>query len=211
MLYDISPYLHEETAVWPGEERLQNRLSTSMRAGESCNVHALRASCHLGAHADAPGFLDARGMHVEQLPLQHYLGPCQLIRCKATPRGLLMPIDLLGSEITSSRVLIDTCTYNADGPFTVDFAGLSVDLIDYLNQKQVKTLGVDVPSIDGYSTANWPAHRACFAKGIALLEGLLLWKVPIGHYELSALPLKLLGFDASPVRAVLQTQSSHAS
>jgi arylformamidase len=40
---------------------------------------------------------------------------------------------------------------------------------------------------------------------MAILEGLVLADVPAGVYELIALPLKLVGFDASPVRAVLRT------
>jgi arylformamidase len=40
---------------------------------------------------------------------------------------------------------------------------------------------------------------------MAILEGLVLRDVPAGEYELIALPLKLAGFDASPVRAVLRT------
>jgi arylformamidase len=39
---------------------------------------------------------------------------------------------------------------------------------------------------------------------IAILEGLVLAAVPPGLYELIALPLPLVGFDASPVRAVLR-------
>jgi arylformamidase len=39
---------------------------------------------------------------------------------------------------------------------------------------------------------------------MAILEGLVLLDVPVGEYELIALPLKLEGFDASPVRAVLR-------
>ncbi len=38
---------------------------------------------------------------------------------------------------------------------------------------------------------------------MAILEGLVLSGIPTGIYELVALPLKLEGFDASPVRAVL--------
>ena len=30
-----------------------------------------------------------------------------------------------------------------------------------------------------------------------------------GDYELIALPLKLIGFDASPIRAILRTLSAH--
>lgn len=40
---------------------------------------------------------------------------------------------------------------------------------------------------------------------MAILEGIVLDGVPSGRYELIALPLKLEGFDASPVRAVLRT------
>ena len=42
---------------------------------------------------------------------------------------------------------------------------------------------------------------------MAILEGLALKDVPDGIYELIALPLKLVGFDASPVRAVLRTMA----
>jgi arylformamidase len=40
---------------------------------------------------------------------------------------------------------------------------------------------------------------------MGILEGLVLADVPDGVYELIALPLKLVGFDASPVRAILRT------
>jgi arylformamidase len=40
---------------------------------------------------------------------------------------------------------------------------------------------------------------------MAILEGLVLNEVPPGMYELIALPLPLVGFDASPVRAILRT------
>jgi arylformamidase len=39
---------------------------------------------------------------------------------------------------------------------------------------------------------------------MAILEGLALRDVPSGIYELIALPLRLEGFDASPVRAILR-------
>jgi arylformamidase len=40
---------------------------------------------------------------------------------------------------------------------------------------------------------------------IVILEGLVLRDVAAGIYELIALPLKLAGFDGSPVRAILRT------
>jgi arylformamidase len=40
---------------------------------------------------------------------------------------------------------------------------------------------------------------------MAILEGLVLREAPAGLYELIALPLRLVGFDASPVRAILKS------
>jgi arylformamidase len=40
---------------------------------------------------------------------------------------------------------------------------------------------------------------------MAILEGIVLDDVDPGDYELIALPLKLSGLDASPVRAVLRS------
>jgi arylformamidase len=63
---------------------------------------------------------------------------------------------------------------------------------------------VDTPSVDVASSKDLPAHDACRRTGILILEGLVLDGVADGIYELIALPLKLTGFDASPVRAVLR-------
>ena len=40
---------------------------------------------------------------------------------------------------------------------------------------------------------------------IANIEGLVLSQVDDGEYEFIGLPLKLVGFDASPIRAVLRS------
>jgi len=47
-------------------------------------------------------------------------------------------------------------------------------------------------------------HKVLAGAGIAILENLVLTHVEPGRYELIALPLKLEGMDASPVRAVLR-------
>ena len=52
------------------------------------------------------------------------------------------------------------------------------------------------------------AHRAAAGYGIAILENLRLDGVAEGPYELVALSLRLVGMDASPVRAVLRTVGS---
>ena len=66
-------------------------------------------------------------------------------------------------------------------------------------------IGLDTPSVDLYDSKDLLAHHACDQARIAILEGLVLDAVPPGLYELIALPLRLIDFDASPVRAILRT------
>ncbi len=79
-------------------------------------------------------------------------------------------------------------------------------LVDELHVRGVRLVGVDTPSVDLFESKELPAHRRFLAHGMAILEGLVLGAVPDGFYELIALPLPLVGFDASPVRAVLREE-----
>jgi arylformamidase len=74
-----------------------------------------------------------------------------------------------------------------------------------MHTRGVKLIGIDTPSVDLFSSKDLPAHKRFLANDMAILEGIMLNGVPDGVYELIALPLKLVGFDASPVRAVLRT------
>ena len=60
-----------------------------------------------------------------------------------------------------------------------------------------------IPPIDPSTSKTLPAPLRWRACGMAILEGVVLTDVPAGCYTLMALPLKLEGADASPVRAVL--------
>ena len=127
-----------------------------------------------------------------------------MVRLAASRGALLMP-DAIDAEITESRVLFATGTYPDPNTFNTDFAALSPELIDWLAGRGVNLVGVDTPSVDPADSKDLPAHKAFLRNDIYILEGLVLSDVPEGQYELIALPLKLVGFDASPVRAVLRT------
>ena len=83
-------------------------------------------------------------------------------------------------------------------------AAFSAAAIEYLHGHGVILIGIDTPSVDPFSSKDLPAHLALLRCGIANIEGLVLKHVPVGVYELSALPLALRDFDGSPVRAALR-------
>jgi len=103
------------------------------------------------------------------------------------------------------RVLIATGTFPDPDHWNNDFAALEPAIVDALADRGVVLIGLDTPSVDLIDSKDLPTHRRFLARDVSILEGLVLAGVPAGAYELSALPLKLAGFDASPVRAVLRT------
>ncbi|NBV51022.1 hypothetical protein EBR78_07375 [bacterium] len=78
--------------------------------------------------------------------------------------------------------------------------------MEHLKTKKVVLVGIDTPSIDLFDSKDLSTHHATVRLGISILEGVVLKDVPEGVYHLMALPLKIKGGDASPVRAVLVVQ-----
>ena len=68
----------------------------------------------------------------------------------------------------------------------------------------MRLVGLDTPSLDPEQSTAMLAHKAVMKAGMAILESVVLDEVAEGDYELIALPLKMAGSDASPVRAILR-------
>ncbi len=175
-----------------------------MARGDNITLSTLRATMHLGAHADGPNHYGKDAPAIDERGLDYFLGPCQVIRVGVARATRITPAMLPG-EVTTSRVLFATGTYPDPQNWNTDFSALSVELIDFLHDRGVITVGIDTPSVDLFESKDLPAHKAILRCNMSILEGLVLKDVPEGTYELIALPLPLVGFDASPVRAILRT------
>jgi arylformamidase len=203
-IYDISPPVSERSSVWPGDTPVSREILMDMKDGANLTLSTLRSTVHVGAHADAPSHYGAGAPSIELRPLDAYLGPCQVLRVRV-PRGTRIAPETVPGAVRAERVLFATGTFPDPTDFNEDFAALSPALIARLHEQGVRLVGIDTPSVDPFSSKDLPAHRACLERDIAILEGVVLDGVPDGVYELIALPLRLAGFDASPVRAVLRT------
>jgi arylformamidase len=202
MIYDISPPLSPRLAVWPGDTPLSRQVLLDVARGDNITLSTLRATAHLGAHADAPNHYGA-GPGIDGRALETYLGPCEVVRVGAA-RGARLTPAMLPGPVRAPRVLLATGTFPDPEHFNDDFAALGVELVLHLHGQGVRLVGVDTPSVDLFHSKDLEAHHALGRCDMAILEGLVLRDVPAGLYELIALPLRLEGFDASPVRAVLR-------
>lgn len=204
MIIDLTPPITERLQVWPGDTPPRREALCDLERGDNITLSTLHATVHLGAHADAPSHYGRGARTIEQQNLDVYVGVCQVIHVPAA-RGTRITTAQLRTPITTARVLIATGTYLDPEHFNRDFAALAPELIADLHRQGVRLIGIDTPSVDLFDSKDLPTHQACLQHDLAILEGLLLKDVPAGTFELVALPLRLVGFDASPVRAILRT------
>jgi arylformamidase len=201
MIYDITPPITLRLSVWPGDTPPTREVLCDIARGDNITLSTLRATVHLGAHADAPSHYGKDAPAIEGRSLEYYLGPCQVVWVDAK-RGTRVTLPDL--DVGAERVLLATGTFPDAENFNTDFAAYDPAFIDLLNERGVRLIGIDTPSIDLFDSKDLPSHHAVLRHDMAVLEGLALRDVPAGIYELIALPLKLVGFDASPVRAILR-------
>jgi len=201
-LLDISPLVSERLAVWPGDVPYRRTARASFENGDRFLTSSVETTLHLGAHADAPGHMVRGGRTIESLPLEAYYGPCQVMKVTVPEGGRVGAADLQGL-LLAPRLLLRTDSFPGPERFSTRFAGLSPGLAPFLAERGVVLIGLDTPSVDPFDDPVLESHLALAERGIATLEGLVLRDVLPGLYTLVALPLRLEGAEASPVRAVL--------
>lgn len=205
-LIDITPAITPGLSVWPGDTPVSREVLCDIERGATVTLSTLRATVHLGAHADGPNHYGAGAPGIGERALRHYVGRVHVLDAPVARGTRVGLADIVGGveQVRGQRVLIRTGTFPNPQAWNEDFAGLEPELIDALAAKGVITIGIDTPSVDLQASKDLRAHKAILMHDIAILEGLVLAGVAPGEYELMALPLKLVGFDASPVRAVLR-------
>ena len=212
-VWDISPPISPDTPVFPGDTPSSQQWTAQIGPGCPVNVSAITLSAHLGAHADAPlHYSAADARPIGAVSLDPFLGPCRVIDAiEACGRGrpyLLTPNDLRHAVSDDaplpSRVLVRTYA-KAPAVWDPHFAAFAPETIAWLASLGVTLVGIDTPSVDPADSKTLDSHQQLLQHDMRVLENLVLDDVAPGDYELIALPLKLTGADASPVRAILRS------
>jgi arylformamidase len=203
-LIDISLALHPAMLVWPhGRSPAAHRIVDAGDDGSPRNSEWTLDS-HAGTHVDAPLHWLPGGASVDGIPLHACLGPCTVVTLDED--RAVRPADLLGSALSRGRrVLVRTPNSErrlGGSDFDASFAALSLDAARALVDARVALVGIDYLSVEA-PDGGGEVHRVLLRAGVVVLEGVDLRGVEAGDYMLSALPLRLSGGEASPVRAVL--------
>ncbi|ADZ72003.1 arylformamidase [Polymorphum gilvum] len=203
-IIDITPAVRLGMAVFPGDAAY--RVTQTFAIGPQCpvNVAEFAMSCHCGAHADAPLHYDPDGAPIDRLDLDDFIGPARLVDARGDG-PLVRPQDIEPAlDGVPARVLLRLAERLDPLAWPAGFRALAPETMDLLAARGVRLVGVDVPSVDPDTSKDLPAHGAARRHDLRILENLALQDVEFGDYELIALPIKLEGLDAAPVRAVLR-------
>jgi arylformamidase len=206
-IFDISLTVSPDLPVWPGDTPLELELVESMDEGADANVSRLSTGVHIGTHVDAPHHFLNDGRTIEQLPLEVLVGSCYVIQL---PDGVeaITAEALEGMSLPENMARILFGTRNSrfwsrgETEFQEDFVAVTEGGAEWLVERGVQLVGVDYLSIAPYHDST-STHRVLLQAGVVVLEGLDLSAVPRGFYDLYCLPLKLIGADGAPARAIL--------
>ncbi len=200
-MIDITRSIYTGVPVWPGDTPFNYELVSQISKGESVNVGKISGTTHLGTHLDAPWHYLDNGGRLETIPLSVLVGPCQVVDARGQE---VLTAEFLKTVQLAERTLFYTGQPNDWQTFPHTFMHVLPEAAAYMASQGVKLYGTDCPSVDPLDSRDLPGHKAFAKGGVYILEGLALEGVPAGAYELVALPLKLEGADAAPVRAILR-------
>lgn len=197
---DITMEFGAPQGTWPGDTPFSAEFTGRIGKGKwGVNLTQFQSSPHNGTHSDAPMHVVPGAPASESLDPDAYLGPCVVVDATGAEGSTLHP----SLAVKAERVL-----YRTHGKqnvrFPKSFKGLGEDLARRLVRSKVRLVGTDAPSVDAFDSKDLVAHKALFGGGASIVENLDLSQARPGRYELVALPLKVRGLCAAPVRALLR-------
>lgn len=207
-IIDISVPLHKDMPLWPGSEGFRLKRTMNLENGDEANVNTLTCDIHTGTHVESPIHCVIDGKSIDRISLDIFCGPAFV--ADLTHIDTIKEENLTALKIPDGikRILFKTRNsklWDSDknNEFNQDYVALSRDAAKWLVTQNIYLVGIDYLSIQHYNDGS-EVHKILLKGGVMLLEGIDLSNIQPGKYELICLPLKIIGAEGSPVRAVLR-------
>jgi arylformamidase len=205
-LYDITVPVENGMPVWPGDPAVRLDRVASIAQGAHANVSSLSCGVHVGTHVDAPVHFLEGAPSVEAMPLDALIGRAFVADLRRATRIDAEALDKARIPPRVQRILFRTRNSEfwrrGEKTFQTGFVAVDASGAEWLVRRKVRLVGVDYLSVAPYKDSR-PTHQILLGAGVVILEGVDLSRVPSGAYQLYCLPMKLVGSDGAPARAVL--------
>jgi arylformamidase len=206
---DVSVPLHEGMTVFAGDPRFHIERVSSMDAGAPCNVSRMELGVHTGTHVDAPVHFIDGAAGAETTPLDALVGPAWVVDAEAAVATITAEdIDRFDIPAGEVRLLFRTRSAHLwDEPrFDRAFVAPDATAAAALVRRAARLVGIDYLSVAPFDDPS-PTHRILLSAGVVIVEGLDLRAVAPGPYDLVCLPLRIVGSDGAPARALLRPRT----
>ncbi|UCG02735.1 MAG: cyclase family protein [Candidatus Heimdallarchaeota archaeon] len=200
-IIDISLGIEENMIFYPGDPEFTLNSVLDMSKGDDLNLSEVKMGVHTGSHIDSPLHFIKNGESISDLPLTRFYGSCLVIDRTDLSFGTEISRESLDSYNIGENLIILFKTKNSsilNNNFREDFVSLSLEAAKLLTKLKIQALGIDYLSIGSPDT-----HKYLLSNGIIVYEGLRLSSVDPGMYTFIGFPLKLMGSEGAPTRAVL--------
>jgi arylformamidase len=205
-IYDASLTVTPRMAIWPGNPGVEIERVKSLEQGGSSNVSRLSLGVHTGTHVDAPVHFLPNGADVTALPLDVLTGEAYVVHLPDVSAISAEVLERQPLPAGATRLLFRTRNSDlwarGDNEFSADFVALTEDAARWVVDHAIRLVGIDYLSIQRYKDGT-DTHRILLGAGVVVVEGLNLAHIVPGRYDFYCLPLKLLGADGAPARAIL--------
>jgi arylformamidase len=203
---DITTPLRNGMVAWPGDAPFERSPTLQIAGGASCNLSQISTTVHIGTHIDAPLHYLEGGATIETMPISASVGRARVIEIR-NPKVITSAELEVHHLKQGERILFKTANSSRcwkTEEFQKKYVFIDPDAASHLANCGVQTVGVDYLSVGAFESGGPETHRILLKAGIWIIEGLQLEHVEPGEYELVCLPLKIIGADGAPARAVLR-------
>lgn len=161
-------------------------------------------SSHTGTHVDAPSHFLRDGKTIDEIALERLHGHAKVLDL-ITVSGAITSDHLKVFAIEAGDIILLRTANSLREPtekFDPHFIYLSAEGAAYLAQRKVRAVGIDYLGIER-NQPDHATHTTLMQADVVVIEGLRLGHVQEGVYNFICLPLKMIGTEGAPARAVL--------
>jgi kynurenine formamidase len=206
-IVDLSYELESSTPVYPGDAGVEIKVletaASKIPDRRALNNSRLSISIHTGTHMDAPFHFFDNGKTIDQVPLDRFCGPALCVDLGSEKTIDAAKLKPFGERIRQYRkIILNTgwASHWKSPDYFTEHPCMTGDAAQFLVDSGVHLVGLDTPSVD---LPPFPAHLVLLGNGVVIVENLKnLDAIPQEVFELIVLPLKIVGRDGSPVRAI---------
>ena len=206
-IVDLTHNLTNGTVVYPGDPEPNISVATTIE-NEGYNLFRVTVGSQSGSHVDAPYHFSNEGKTVDKMDLKRFMGNAVVVdvSSKKAKETVCME-DVLPYEAKIKQcdiVLFRFDWYKKIGTEEFfDHPFLSKEVGEYLLQSGIKTVATDCINLDSTGGTEFPLHDMYSAAEGIIAENLAGFdQIDFEDPFVIFLPLKLIGTDGSPVRAV---------